>query len=201
MSDVLSGRYPRTITNQRGSFEIRLMQAADAGDALTFARSLPAHDLLFLPRNITVPKVLAAWMNQVDKGSISSLVVMHENRMVGFSAVVSEPRSWSGHVGELRVLLSPAVRDSGVGRILIQESFLLAVARGLEKLTAQMTLDQKGAIAVFQDLGFIAEALLRDQVKDPDGETHDIIVLSHNVADFQARMEQYGLSEAFDEPA
>lgn len=102
-------------------------------------------------------------------------------------------------MGELRVLIAPDVRDTGIGRVLIQESFLLAISRDLEKLTAQMTTDQKGAIAVFQDLGFIAEALLRDQVKDNKGETHDIVVLSHNVADFQARMEQYGLAEAFGE--
>lgn len=196
MSEDLSGRYPRFIDNERGRFEVRMMQAGDAGDALTFARSLPEHDLLFLPRNITEPKVLAAWMNQLDRGSIASLVVMHGARMVGFSAVVSEPRSWSKHVGELRVLIAPEVRDTGIGRALIQESFLLAISRDLEKLTAQMTTDQKSAIAVFQDLGFIAEALLRDHVKDRDGETHDIILLSHNVAEFQARMEQYGLAEA-----
>ncbi len=199
MSEDLSHRYPKTVDGERGQFVIRLMQASDAGDALAFARTLPEHDLLFLPRNITVPKVLAAWMNQLDKGSITSLVVMHQNRMVGFSAIVSEPRSWSPHVGELRVLIAPDVRDAGIGRTLIQESFLLAISRGLEKLSAQMTIDQKGAIAVFQDLGFVAEALLRDQVKDHEGETNDIIVLSHNVADFQARMEQYGLAEAFAE--
>ena len=197
MSEDVRARYPKRLESDRGTFEIRLMQATDAGDALAFARSLPEHDLLFLPRNITGPKVLAAWMNQVERGAIESLVVMCDGRMVGFSAVVSDPRSWSTHVGELRVLIAPDVRDAGIGRMLIQESFLVAIARGLEKLTAQMTTDQKKAIAVFQDLGFMAEALLRDQVKDREGETHDIIVLSHNVADFQARMEQYGLPEAF----
>jgi L-amino acid N-acyltransferase YncA len=196
MSDTPDGRYPRSIENEYGVFEIRLMRPDDAGDALSFSRALPDHDLLFLPRDITEPKVLAAWMNQLASGSIASLVVTQDSEMAGFSAVVTDPHSWSPHVGELRVILSPRVRDFGLGRILIQESFLLAVSRGLEKLIAQMTIDQKGAIAVFQDLGFMAEALLRDQVKDRTGETHDIIVLAHNVADFQARMAQYGLDEA-----
>lgn len=93
MSDVLESRYPRLVDNQRGRFEACLMHDTDAGDALAFARTLPEHDLLFLPRNITVPKVLAASMNQLDKGAIASLVVMHQSRLVGFSAVVSEPRS------------------------------------------------------------------------------------------------------------
>ena len=36
---------------------------------------------------------------------------------------------------------------------------------GLEKMTAQMTVDQRGAIAVFEGMGFRAEALLANQVR------------------------------------
>ncbi|MEZ5597484.1 MAG: GNAT family N-acetyltransferase [Pseudomonadales bacterium] len=188
-------RYPRTIDTESGPFTCRLMAVSDARSALAFARSLPEHDLLFLPRDISEPKVMAAWMENLQKGRIGSLVIMRNEQMVGFSAVVSDPHSWSAHVGDLRVLLAPDVRDLGLGRILIQESFLLAISRGLEKLTARMTTDQKSAIAVFQDMGFIAEALFRDYVKDRAGEPHDIIVLAHNVADFQARMLNYGMDE------
>ena len=99
-------------------------------------------------------------------------------------------------MGELRVLLLPGLREQGLGRILIQESFLLALSQGLDKLTAQMTADQQGAIAVFEGMGFRAEALLRDHVKDADGTKHDIVILSHDVAEFQTKMSQYGLDEA-----
>ena len=89
------------------------------------------------------------------------------------------------------------MREQGLGRILIQESFALALSLGLEKLTAQMTADQQAAIAVFEGMGFRAEALMRDHVRDREDEKHDIVVLSHDVADFQAKLEQYGLNEAF----
>jgi len=196
MKEEFAARYPRSFSNDHGTFTIRLMQPTDADEALAVSQTLPAHDLLFLPRDISEPRVMAAWMDQLRSGEIASLVISSEQGIVGFSAVVTDPRSWSPHVGELRVLLSPAVREFGLGRTLIQESFLMAVSRNLEKLTAHMTADQKGAIAVFQDLGFITEALLRDHVRDPEGETHDIFILSHNVAEFQARMVQYGLDEA-----
>ena len=45
--------------------------------------------------------------------------------------------------------------------------------------------------------GFKAEALLRDHVCDNSGQKHDIVILSHDVAEFQAKMEQYGLTDAF----
>ena len=37
---------------------------------------------------------------------------------------------------------------------------------GIEKRTAQMTVDQRGAIALFEGMGFRAEALLANQVRD-----------------------------------
>ena len=91
---------------------------------------------------------------------------------------------------------SPDVRGQGVGRALSQETFALALSMGLEKLLVQMTVDQTGAIAIFEGLGFKAEALLRDHVKDKAGKKHDIVVLGHNVAQVRAQMEAYGLPGA-----
>ena len=68
---------------------------------------------------------------------------------------------------------------------------------GAEKITAYMTIDQKGAQAVFEGLGFSIEAVMRDQVRDPDGRKFDMLILSHDVARVSARHEAYGLNEAF----
>ena len=94
------------------------------------------------------------------------------------------------------MVVSTDVRGLGVGRALSQETFALALGIGLEKLLVQMTVDQTGAIAIFEGLGFKAEALLHDHVRDLSGKKHDIVVLAHNVAQVQAQMEAYGLPEA-----
>ena len=54
--------YPRSVACDAGNIEFRLMTQVDEGAVLEFARNLPAHDLLFLPRNISEPKVLSAWI-------------------------------------------------------------------------------------------------------------------------------------------
>jgi len=196
MSSLLS-RFPRVVELEDGDLELRMMTPADEAAVMAFAEELPAHDLLFLRRDITNPKVLSAWINEIEAGTISSLVAIRNGHVLGCSAVVRDEHSWSPHVGELRVLLSPELREQGLGRTLIQESFIVALAQNLEKLTAQMTADQQAAIAVFEGLGFRAEALLRDHVQDRSGEKHDIVILSHDVADFQAKMDQYGIKDAF----
>jgi RimJ/RimL family protein N-acetyltransferase len=80
--------------------------------------------------------------------------------------------------------------------VLIQECFAQALELGLDKLVAQMTVDQEAAIAVFEELGFRAEALLRDHVQDREGRLHDLALLSHDVRAVQSRLQAYGVADA-----
>jgi RimJ/RimL family protein N-acetyltransferase len=190
--------YPRHVRLDSGDIEFRLMSRADEANVLDFAKELPTHDLLFLPRNISQPKVLSAWINEIERGAITSLLAVKDGNVVGSGTLVRDPLSWSPHVGEIRMVISRDVRGLGVGRALSQETFALALGAGLEKLSVQMTVDQQAAIALFESLGFKAEALLRDHVRDINGRTHDIVVLGHNIAQFQAQMEAYGLPGAVE---
>ena len=99
-------------------------------------------------------------------------------------------------MGELRVLASPDWRGRGLGRVLIQECFAQALELELTRLVAQMTTDQRAAIAVFEDLGFRAEALLAGHVIDREGRPHDLVLLAHDVRAVAARNVLYGMSEA-----
>ena len=176
------------------------LQPGDAQALADFVALLPAHDLLFLRRDISHPKVIAAWMQSLAEGRLHSLAVRDANDpagvLVGCTAIVVDTLSWSRHVGELRVLVAPVWRGRGLGRLLVQQCFAQALNLGLEKLVAQMTVDQVAAIAVFEELGFRAEALLRDHVKDRDGQLHDLALLSHDVAAVQSRLEAYGVGDA-----
>jgi RimJ/RimL family protein N-acetyltransferase len=193
-----STRYPRTAETKGGAVTLELMTSAAEAEVLAFANTLPPHDLLFLRRDITEPRVLSAWARQVETGEITSLLARSaEGEMLGCTAVVTDEHSWSPHLGELRVLVAPAGRDRGLGRLLIQESFLIALGLGLQKLTAQMTPDQTSAINVFEEMGFRAEALLKDHVLDQAGEKHDIVILSHDVEGFQSQLQAYGVTDVF----
>lgn len=193
----LTERYPCEIDCQGSEVTISLLRADDKSELLAFAAGLPTHDLLFLSRDIQEPRVIAAWIKSIEEGDIVSVVARKDGKITGTTAVVTDKHSWSSHVGELRVLIGLDARDIGLGRQLIQESFLIGLDLGLEKLTARMTVDQDSAIKVFEEMGFRTEALLKDHVKDRDGIKHDIIILSHDVDRLQAQMQAYGLDEAF----
>lgn len=196
MSNPSKRTYPRRVKTEAGEVEFRHMTAADEAAVLAFAKKLPVHDLLFIPRDISEPKVLSAWIKEIERGGMTSLLAVKSGAVVGCGTIVRDPLSWSKHVGEIRMVVSKDVRGTGVGRALSQEIFALALEAGVEKIVAQMTVDQRGAIALFESLGFKAEALLREQVRDKAGKAYDIVVLGHNVSQVRAQLEAYGVAAA-----
>jgi len=195
---VLTDRgYPHQLNCVGGVIEIRLLTPADEAAVLAFAQRLSTHDLLFLRRDISQPRVVAAWMEATRQGRMHSLVAMRAGMLHGCATLVRDELSWSLHVGELRVIVEAPLRDQGVGQKLTRECFAIALDMGLEKLSALMTVDQPGAIAVFEGLGFQPEALFRRHVKDREGKTHDLIALSHDVVAFNAQRAAYGIDQAF----
>jgi len=189
-------RYPRSLDLEGQAVAIDELRAGDEAALLAFAQALPAHDLLFTYRDISQPRVIKAWLREaVERRRMPSLVARLGGQIVGCTALIHDDLSWSPHVGELRVVVGPAARGLGLGRQLIQDCFAQALSLGLEKLTAQMTTDQTRAIAMFESLGFRPEALLAGHVRGRDGSTHDVVVLSHHVAEVAARLQAYGVGE------
>jgi L-amino acid N-acyltransferase YncA len=163
---------------------LRFMTEDDAAIVLAFAQSLPPHDLVFLHRDITDPEAIATWIQDIEHGIEGVILAVADDSVLGYSSVSRSPVSWSRHVAELRVVVGPDGRGQGLGRALTAEAFRIAEDLGVRKMVAQMTIDQQGAIHTFKRLGFTSEALLHDQVLDPDGTTLDLVVMSQDVAAF-----------------
>lgn len=186
---------PETITLDGADYVLRAMTPDDKAAILAFAAALPSHDLLFLRRDITKRQVVDAWIEQNEAGSFETLLAERDGELCGCAALFTDALSWSPHIGEIRVLVSQSARGYGLGRVLIEHSFRTALAKGLKKLTAQMTVDQKGAITVFEEFGFRGEALLRDHVRDAEGALHDIVILACDVDRATSQLEAYGMGE------
>ncbi|WP_447748140.1 N-acetyltransferase family protein [Pseudomonas nicosulfuronedens] len=198
MKKPASRHYPRRIELNGSSVEFRLMTADDAAALTGFIGQLPVHDLLFVRRDISHPKVIAAWLSSLGE-QVTSLVAYAGDQLVGCSAVVVDSWSWSAHVGDLRILVAPEWRGVGLGGVLIHESINLAVSQGLEKLTVQMTVDQSAAITAFEALGFQPESVLRNHVRDHEGHTYDLALLSLDVNELNALASGKGMVTAMND--
>lgn len=197
MTDETGRSYPAVHRLAQREVTLRHMAADDRAAILAFARALPEHDLLFLRRDITQESAVDDWIRELQTGEILTILAVAGGEIAGYATIHRSLLPWTAHVAELRVTVAENLRGEGLGRLLTQEAFAIALSLGIEKMVAQMTLDQRGAVATFEGLGFRPEALLRDQVKDRNGKKHDLLVLSHEVAKFEARRAAFGVTEAF----
>ncbi|MFM9852673.1 MAG: N-acetyltransferase family protein [Sphingomonadaceae bacterium] len=174
--------YPKTVACGDSTLTLMPFEASHLGAVKDFAQGLDAHDLLFLGRDIQHPKVITAWLDAIADGNIVSLVAFERDVVVGTTAIVRDKLSWSPHVAEIRLMIATGMRGRGLGRILLQHCFIDAIEAGAQKLIARMTPDQRGAIALFEEMGFRGEAMLREHVRDRNGQLHDLAILSLDVA-------------------
>jgi RimJ/RimL family protein N-acetyltransferase len=174
--------YPKELKLHDGRrVTLRLMEPADKQAVLTFARSLPPNDLLFLRSDITEEAALEEWVRNLERGATITVIAEMRGAIVGYASLHNDQARWTRRVGEIRVLLSPAYRGEGLGRCLTEEIFHLGENRGIKKMAAMMTPDQVGARAAFERLGFEVEALLQEWVVDREGRPRDLLVMSHAI--------------------
>lgn len=173
--------YPWTTRLKDKEITIRLLQPEDGAALLAFARSFPERDLLFLSVDITKPEVIEVWIKHVEKGKTVTVIAEADGQLIGHGTLYLSELTWTRHLGEIQLLISPPYRGDGLGSLLANEVFVLAHDLSLQKIIARMAADQRGAVQLFERLGLKAEALLTDFVIDRQGRTHDLIVMSHDI--------------------
>jgi L-amino acid N-acyltransferase YncA len=173
--------FPRAVSLDRKSFDVRWMKPGDGARLLGFARGLDEDDLLFLRVDLTQQEAVDEFVNQIEDGSRVALLAERDGKMVAYGSLNRRPAHWQRHLGEIRTLVAKSERGSGLGRFLAEQMFTTARDMGLTKIVAQMAREQDGARRMFQRLGFTAEALLADWIQDRDGKQHDLVLMSYDV--------------------
>jgi L-amino acid N-acyltransferase YncA len=172
---------------------IRKPERDDLDALLQFFERVPESERTFLKEPVLDRDTVEAWLTG-ERGR-RGLALADDGRVVGYVAVIRQT-GWSDHVGEVRLVVDPQERGQGLGRALARWALLQALECNLKKLTVEVVAEQEGAVAMFGGLGFQAEGLLRDHVRDRDGELRDLILLSHSVDDAWSAMETAGIDDA-----
>ncbi|MGP6156415.1 MAG: N-acetyltransferase family protein [Vulcanimicrobiaceae bacterium] len=161
----------------------RMMSAADKDIFKDFVRSLPRRDNYYLMLDMHSDQSIDLWFKRVETGQTLSVIALQNDRMIGFCDLHINDVPWIRHTAEMHLNVSGTHRGLGLGRILANEIFAIARARGLEKIWARMAATQEAAQSVFQNVGFHAEALLSDFVKNEDGLTEDLVIMSYDAGE------------------
>jgi L-amino acid N-acyltransferase YncA len=172
--------------------QIRPPRPDDLDALLAFFARIPEAERTFFKEPVLDPATVEGWLSG---GPGRRGLAGEAGEVAGYVAVVPLA-GWSDHVGEVRLVVDPAHRGAGVGRTLARWALLQALELGLAKLYVEVVADQEGAVAMFSALGFHAEGLLREHVRDGDGRRRDLVLLAHPVEDQWAAMAAAGIDDA-----
>jgi len=165
---------------------------------LKFFAGLPEGDLTFIREEVTDPDTVRSWASGSGPGGRWVAVDDGGDEVSGYVAVRPLP-GWSDHVGEIRLVVDPSRRGSGLGRELARRAVSEGIGSGLTKLVVEVVAEQGAALALFTELGFTGEALLVDHIRDRNGDLRDLMVLAHHVRDTWAGMDAVGVEDELAE--
>jgi L-amino acid N-acyltransferase YncA len=171
--------------------EIRPVEPGDQASVERFLQRVPEGDRTFFKEDVDDPEVVAAWARP---GAARSVAV-DGDAVLGYVAVVPL-QGWSSHVGEVRVIVAPDHRGRGIGRALAQHAVFEALRLGLTKMVVEVVADHEPTIAMFRSYGFDPDALLKDHVRDQNGDLRDLMILAHSVEGAWSSMVAAGIAES-----
>lgn len=156
-----------------------------------FLTALPDEDVTFIKEDVRDPGTAERWAH--DAGAARRWIAVEPGGAVLGLVSVQPLVGWSSHVGDLRLVVDPSQRGQGLGRALARHAVHAAVDQGLRKIVVEVVAEQEGAIAMFTDLGFRGEALLRDHIRDRSGAVRDLVVLAHDTEEEWSAMASVGV--------
>jgi ribosomal protein S18 acetylase RimI-like enzyme len=169
--------------------DLRKLTQDDAELAARFLQILPEGDLTFLKEDVD-DETVSRW--SADERTTRWIAIGEDGEPQAMVSITIGAL-WSSHVGELRLVVGDGYRRRGLGRRLARYGLAEAVRLGLHKIVVEVVADKEGDIAMFTSIGFEAEALLRDHIRDREGNLRDLVLLSHEVPVRSAAMELIGL--------
>jgi ribosomal protein S18 acetylase RimI-like enzyme len=164
---------------------------------LRFFEGLPEGDRTFIKEEITDRATVQAWA--AGDPEVRRWLSMDGDGVCGYVALDRLP-GWSDHVGEIRLVVAPGKRGTGLGRELARHAVVQGLEAGLAKLVVEVVAEQGAALALFTGLGFSGEALLRDHIRDRTGQLRDLMVLAHHVGETWSGMQTVGVADELGDP-
>jgi ribosomal protein S18 acetylase RimI-like enzyme len=171
--------------------ETRPFTPADVAAVEAFLDRIPKGESTFFKEDITAEGIVGRWAADT---ATRRILAWDGADVIGYAAVIPGV-GWSSHVGEVRLIVDPERRRSGIGHQLARRALIDALQAGLRKVVVEVVADQEAAIHLFTGLGFTPEAILANHVRDRAGDVHDLMVLAHDVEDVQSVIATIGIGE------
>ena len=183
LAGILIKTFPKKVNLEDGTVIIlRPLLKDDEQAFLAYFQSLALEERVVLREEVTDPKVIENWMENLDYDLVLPLIALHGDRIIGAASLLFNLSAWTQHQGEVRLSTDPQYRVKGLGTLLIQTLMDVAGKMGLEQLTAEIPPELDKAFYLFEKLGFEKAAVLKGFAMDKAGHESDIILMIKSLA-------------------
>jgi L-amino acid N-acyltransferase YncA len=170
---------------------IRKMTADDLDGSVAFFGALPEEDRAYLRRDVTKREVVERRIAEIDSGTTLRVVAEVDGEIAADGALELTGEDWKKHVGEIRLIVARPFRRQGLGALVARELYELAAASRVEEIIVKMMRPQEAARSIFKRLGFEAETVLPEYVKDLGGSKQDMIIMRCDLEALWQKMEDF----------
>ena len=156
----------------------RFLNDQDRDSLVQMFQEAPEEDTRFLKQDVKDMKLVDYWVEHVNYRKVLPLLAVDlETNQVIADATLHRGKHAAKHIGEIRIFVSRAFRNLGLGSLMLEEILNLALQENLMLLKAEILADHKKVIKAFRAKGFEQKTILDDYFLRKDGVTHDVVLM------------------------
>ncbi|MCP4687592.1 MAG: GNAT family N-acetyltransferase [Desulfobacterales bacterium] len=172
-------RYPKEVILKTGDEVIlRPLEREDKEKFMAFAREIPYLERWYLKESPDEPEVVEKWIHNQESGKTFCVVAEQGDRIVAHASLLRRLKGGRKHVGRFRIMVSPDFRNKQLGTWMVFDIIRRAMDMNLERIRVDLVRRvEDGAIRALEKLDFVKEGLLRDYMRDDDGNYYDYQIM------------------------
>lgn len=172
--------YPKEIALRDGSrVTIRPLERGDEEALLEFFLGIPEDERFFLKDDVTAPELIARWVDELDYRRALPLLAWAGGKVVADAVLVRRRGPSRDHIGEIRIVVAPALRNRGLGSAIIRELCDIADDAGLEKVFFEVVAEKEAeAMKAAEWSGFLRVCTVEGGARDQEGRHYDVVILA-----------------------
>lgn len=171
--------------------DIRPLVAEDLQKSLDFFHSLSAEERLYLRVDVLDESVVKKRIENSGLTEIKRIVAEVDGNIIADAGLELRTHGWERHLADIRLIVSPDYRSQGLGMIMAEELYDMAMNAKVEEMIVEVMAPQIEAKGLFEQLGFKQDVILKNYVKDLKGQKHDLILMRCNLDDIWDKIESY----------
>jgi len=173
------GSYPKDLILKDGAEALlRPLKEEDMDPLKRFYSGLTLSDRWFMTEDTSDPGVVRRWMEDIRDGRAFSIVALVDERIVAHATLSLGTSGGLKHLGSLRIMVDPKFRRIRLGTWMLLDLIRRAMDLGLERLRSDFVVGiEDSAIEAAYKLDFTKEFVLKDYVRDQQGNYHDYQIM------------------------